>query len=71
MGPNTARCYEQVLNAIDGLGLEIDEMLVMIERSTPLSVVANSRRSPSKRPSVAPVLTRSNGCKSRPPTSGV
>ena len=31
MGPNTARCYEQVLNAIDGLGLEIDEMLVMIE----------------------------------------
>jgi AcrR family transcriptional regulator len=31
MGPNTARCYEQVLSAIDGVGLEIDEMLVMIE----------------------------------------
>ncbi len=30
-GPNTARRYEQVLSAIDGLGLEIDEMLVMIE----------------------------------------
>jgi AcrR family transcriptional regulator len=31
LGPNTARRYEQVLGAIDGLGLEIDEMLVMIE----------------------------------------
>jgi hypothetical protein len=31
LGPNTARCYEQVLSAIDGLGLEIDEMLVMVE----------------------------------------
>jgi len=30
-GPNTARRNEQVLSAIDGLGLEIDEMLVMIE----------------------------------------
>ena len=30
-GPNTARFYEQVLNAIDGLGLEIDDMLVMVE----------------------------------------
>jgi AcrR family transcriptional regulator len=30
-GPNTARCYEQVLGAIDGLGLDIDEMLVMVE----------------------------------------
>ena len=30
-GPNTAGRYEQVLSAIDGLGLEIDEMLVMIE----------------------------------------
>jgi AcrR family transcriptional regulator len=30
-GPNTAWRYEQVLSAIDGLGLEIDEMLVMIE----------------------------------------
>jgi AcrR family transcriptional regulator len=30
-GPNTVRRYEQVLSAIDGLGLEIDEMLVMIE----------------------------------------
>jgi AcrR family transcriptional regulator len=31
LGPNTARRYEQVLSAIDGLGLEIDEMLVMVE----------------------------------------
>jgi AcrR family transcriptional regulator len=30
-GPNTALRYEQVLGAIDGLGLEIDEMLVMVE----------------------------------------
>jgi AcrR family transcriptional regulator len=30
-GPNTARRYEQVLSAIDGLGLDIDEMLVMVE----------------------------------------
>jgi AcrR family transcriptional regulator len=31
LGPNTARRYEQVLGAIDGLGLKIDEMLVMVE----------------------------------------
>jgi len=31
LGPNTARRYEQVLGAIDGFGLEIDEMLVMVE----------------------------------------
>jgi AcrR family transcriptional regulator len=31
LGPNTARRHEQMLAAIDGLGLEIDEMLVMIE----------------------------------------
>lgn len=31
LGPNTARRFEQVLSAVDGLGLEIDEMLVMIE----------------------------------------
>ena len=30
-GPNTARRYEEVLGVIDGLGLEIDEMLVMVE----------------------------------------
>jgi AcrR family transcriptional regulator len=30
-GPHTALCYERVLSAIDGLGLEIDEMLVMVE----------------------------------------
>jgi AcrR family transcriptional regulator len=30
-GPNTAQCYERVLGAIDGLGLEIDDMLVMAE----------------------------------------
>jgi AcrR family transcriptional regulator len=30
-GPNTAERYEQVLGAIDGLGLEIDDMLVMVE----------------------------------------
>jgi AcrR family transcriptional regulator len=30
-GPNAAQCHEQVLSAIDGLGLEIDEMLVMVE----------------------------------------
>jgi AcrR family transcriptional regulator len=30
-GPNTAQCYERVLGAIDGLGLDIDEMLVMLE----------------------------------------
>ncbi|HWH11732.1 MAG TPA: TetR/AcrR family transcriptional regulator [Solirubrobacteraceae bacterium] len=30
-GPNTAQCYERVLGAIDGLGLDIDEMLVMVE----------------------------------------
>jgi AcrR family transcriptional regulator len=30
-GPNTARLYEQVLGTIDGLGLEIDDMLVMVE----------------------------------------
>ncbi len=31
LGPNTAQRFEQVLAAVDGLGLEIDEMLVMIE----------------------------------------
>ena len=31
LGPNTARRYEQVLSANDGFGLEIDEMLVMVE----------------------------------------
>jgi AcrR family transcriptional regulator len=31
LGPNTARLYEHVLSAIDDLGLEIDEMLVMVE----------------------------------------
>ena len=31
LGPNTARRYEQVLGAIDGLGLRIDEMLLMGE----------------------------------------
>src|ERR1700722_7128283 len=31
LGPNTAWRYEQVLGAIDGLGLDIDEMLVMVE----------------------------------------
>jgi AcrR family transcriptional regulator len=31
LGPNQARRYEQVLGAIDGLGLEIDDMLVMVE----------------------------------------
>ena len=30
-GPNTAGLYERVLTTIDGLGLEIDEMLVMVE----------------------------------------
>ena len=30
-GPNTAQLYEQVLGIIDGLGLEIDDMLVMVE----------------------------------------
>ncbi len=30
LGPNTARVYELGLSAIDGLGLEIDEMLVMV-----------------------------------------
>jgi AcrR family transcriptional regulator len=30
-GPNEAQHYERVLSAIDGLGLEIDEMLVMVE----------------------------------------
>ena len=30
-GPKTAGCYERVLTAVDGLGLEIDEMLVMVE----------------------------------------
>jgi len=30
-GPNAARRHEQVLSALDGLGLEIDEMIVMIE----------------------------------------
>jgi AcrR family transcriptional regulator len=30
-GPNTAGRYEQVLGVVDGLGLEIDEMLVMVE----------------------------------------
>jgi AcrR family transcriptional regulator len=30
-GPNTARRYEQVLSAIDGLDLDIDEMLVIVE----------------------------------------
>jgi AcrR family transcriptional regulator len=30
-GPNTVHRYEQALSAIDGLGLEIDEMLVMVE----------------------------------------
>jgi AcrR family transcriptional regulator len=31
LGPKTAGCYERVLGAVDGLGLEIDEMLVMVE----------------------------------------
>ena len=31
LGPNTAQLYERVLGAIDGLGLEIDDMLVMVE----------------------------------------
>jgi AcrR family transcriptional regulator len=31
LGPNTAQRFEQVLSAVDGLGVEIDEMLVMIE----------------------------------------
>jgi AcrR family transcriptional regulator len=30
-GPNTAGQYEQVLGLVDGLGLEIDEMLLMVE----------------------------------------
>lgn len=30
-GPNMADCYEQVLGTIDGLGLEIDEMLMMVQ----------------------------------------
>jgi AcrR family transcriptional regulator len=30
-GPKTAQRYEQVLGTIDGLGLEIDEMLLMVE----------------------------------------
>jgi hypothetical protein len=30
-GPNMAGLYEKVLGLIDGLGLEIDEMLVMVE----------------------------------------
>jgi AcrR family transcriptional regulator len=30
-GPNTAGQYEQVLSLVDGLGLEIDEMLLMVE----------------------------------------
>jgi AcrR family transcriptional regulator len=30
-GPNTAELYEQVLGTIDGLGLDIDDMLVMVE----------------------------------------
>jgi AcrR family transcriptional regulator len=30
-GPNEAHCHEQVLSSIDGLGLEIDQMLVMVE----------------------------------------
>ncbi len=30
-GPNTAQHYEQMLGAVDGLGLEIDEMLVLLE----------------------------------------
>jgi AcrR family transcriptional regulator len=31
LGPNAAERYERVLGTIDGLGLEIDEMLLMIE----------------------------------------
>jgi AcrR family transcriptional regulator len=30
-GPNEAQRYEEVLGAIDGLGLDIDDMLVMVE----------------------------------------
>jgi AcrR family transcriptional regulator len=30
-GPNMAQCYEQVLSTIDCLGLEIDEMLLMVQ----------------------------------------
>ena len=30
-GPNTVQRYEQALSGVDGLGLEIDEMLVMVE----------------------------------------
>ena len=31
LGPNTAQCFERILGAIAGLGLNIDEMLSMIE----------------------------------------
>jgi len=31
LGPNTAQCFERVLGAIEGLGLDIDELLLMIE----------------------------------------
>ena len=43
--PNTARCYEQVLSAIDGLGLEIDEA----ERLKRTAGVSRLAEKPSRR----------------------
>ena len=71
LGPNTARCYEQVLTAIDGLGVEIDEMLVMVETLDAFVRGRALEELSSKRPSGAPVSTRTNGCKPRSPTSRV
>ena len=31
LGPNTAQCFERILGAVDGLGLDIDDMLLMFE----------------------------------------
>jgi len=63
---NTAQCHERVLGAIDGLGLEIDEMLVMVETLDAFVRGRAFEELPSRRPSGVPALIRSNGCKPSP-----
>jgi AcrR family transcriptional regulator len=68
-GPKTAALYERVLGTVDGLGLEIDDMLVMVE-TLDAFVRGRCLEELSEQPSGAPVSTRSSGWKPRPPTSG-
>ena len=58
-----------MLSAIDGLGLEIDEMLVMVETLDAFIRGRALDELSSKSPPAAPVSTRSNGCKPKLLTS--